>query len=78
MQPIENKTDRLVYTLNETCQLLGVGRVYLYQQLSEDRIGCIFVGSSRRFTKQQIKAWVAYKEGESQRLMKQGTAHESK
>ena len=78
MQPIENKTDRLVYTLNETCQLLGVGRDYLYQQLSEDRIGCIFVGSSRRFTKQQIKAWVAYKEGESQRLMKQETAHESK
>jgi len=78
MQPIDNKTDRLVYTLNETCQLLGVGRDYLYQQLSEDRIGCIFVGSSRRFTKQQIKAWVAYKESESQRLMKQGTTHESK
>lgn len=59
-------TDKPLYSLTEVCQLTGIGRTKLLEEVYSGRLGSVNVGRRRLVSRAQLAAWVAALESRSE------------
>lgn len=55
---------KLLYTVEEAAELLSISRTRMYELLSDNSIGSVSIGRSRRISADALRRFVAEREGE--------------
>ena len=64
-------TDRLLFTVPEAAEMLGISRSHLYQLIQSDKLPVVRLGASvriprvwlERYIEDSVQAWVAARDG---------------
>ena len=55
----ENNFSRLSYGIKQACEATGLGRSFIYQQISEGRLSVFKVGTRTLISAEDLNAWLS-------------------
>lgn len=61
----ESASERVLFTTREVAEMLSIGRTTLYQLMQKGQIRGLLIGRSRRFTREEVDAFVQNLQGEA-------------